>query len=1121
MNYKKINMKELLLKIAGVKTEQAFYKKFPDQKSFFKAHPEAKEIIAQYQQQEMMANAPENSEEQMMGTEEEMVEQMAMGGMIKRKDGSYSKPGLWDNIRKNKGSGKKPTKQMLEQAKKIQAEEMMYGGMVDSYYNGGGINNPGFKALPKSVQNNIIANMAMGGEVEEYKNGGYTVRKSNDRKGKTHVVTGPDGTKEYFGDPKMGERSKSKYGKEAFYARHKTNLKNNPFFRAYARSTWADGGILPEVEQLMLAGQNPYNMGGYVEYPTYYPGGGMVGSDMIDYQADYNYPTMYPGGGMIAGPMMGYEEDDFMYAMGGGININPANEGKFTEWAAKRGMTVQEAANKVMTNRSKYTADVVKMANFAKNAAGWKKAMGGRIYQEGGMLNSMTQGIPVQTETFEGQAEQVALPDGTIKSVDATTSHENMGDDTVTDLLPGGSHIQSARNKLTPDQYVQLMQMFKPESAEQDIKKLAQVYQSKYGKKNGKKLSPADISEYAKNKYQNKSTPNSFDTDKLKEGNKKSYLDLSIQMNDLIKSGKELAEGAVMEEQMMAYGGMVPKYQTGTDKYGIPTSTNFTSVAPEEGFMSGTTPATGYLDAEGNFVALDTYQPWYTPKGVKNYNPNRTFSDKERANANSENRFNNYQNSSWKGGTWDPGSPEAYRWFRDNFQTLKNVLSEKEFNDLESAYDKITEDPKDPGYLKESVLKNSKGYQEALKKAQEIRQIAVDKLNPEFNRNITAKSVAPTWKTIQDLQGNKEFVNKLKKYGVNSSNKGTYGQVANLSPEALKDIYSVVTDPKELEILNTGNNLDAQWDRRTQRFIPQTFSSNAEKDAWMKSQGLNEAYGWGYDPANPNNIVVPNVVRTKLEPNQTPAQKAEQQILSENTPIAPAARVPMQNRFNFGLLEGQLGRGLSANQAALEAGLSLDPLYIMETPDTYIRSRKNEIPVGNILYNIERAQRNTANALAGQTGDWSTLASNISNAGAQAMNQVGDTLSKLNQTNVALYNETQGLQQDLLGSNMGVRNQNLTNMQNMLNFKRNLLGQKAVKDSEIYSEYAKSMGENAQKEQNQKLEMLNIMASKPDMFKGEQGQMFVNQILGNTGTYNNPLAGTLLDNILSANRYNR
>lgn len=44
------------------------------------------------------------------------------GTMIKRADGSYSKRGLWDNIRANKGSGKKPTKQMLQQEKKIKAK---------------------------------------------------------------------------------------------------------------------------------------------------------------------------------------------------------------------------------------------------------------------------------------------------------------------------------------------------------------------------------------------------------------------------------------------------------------------------------------------------------------------------------------------------------------------------------------------------------------------------------------------------------------------------------------------------------------------------------------------------------------------------------------------------------------------------------------------------------------------------------------------------------------------------------------------------------------------------------------------------------------------------------------
>jgi len=48
-----------------------------------------------------------------------------MSKLIKRKDGSYSKRGLWDNIRANKGSGKEPTKEMLKQESKIKKEENM------------------------------------------------------------------------------------------------------------------------------------------------------------------------------------------------------------------------------------------------------------------------------------------------------------------------------------------------------------------------------------------------------------------------------------------------------------------------------------------------------------------------------------------------------------------------------------------------------------------------------------------------------------------------------------------------------------------------------------------------------------------------------------------------------------------------------------------------------------------------------------------------------------------------------------------------------------------------------------------------------------------------------------
>ena len=42
--------------------------------------------------------------------------------MLKRKDGSVSQRGLWDNVRAAKGSGKKPTKEMLKQEKKIKTK---------------------------------------------------------------------------------------------------------------------------------------------------------------------------------------------------------------------------------------------------------------------------------------------------------------------------------------------------------------------------------------------------------------------------------------------------------------------------------------------------------------------------------------------------------------------------------------------------------------------------------------------------------------------------------------------------------------------------------------------------------------------------------------------------------------------------------------------------------------------------------------------------------------------------------------------------------------------------------------------------------------------------------------
>lgn len=179
---------------------------------------------------------------------ENELEQYGLGGKVNKLGVENS---LWNNIRANKGSGKKPTKEMLKQEKKIRAEEMEYGGYM-----------PFMDQLDE--MNNYL-------DLPEFGSGGYKVERSSDRKGKTHKVTGPDGSVKYFGDPNMGERSKSKYGKEAFYARHKSNLAKNPHFRAYARATWQDGGQVGlEGFGQMYDNQQAYNQQMQRQFENYY-----------------------------------------------------------------------------------------------------------------------------------------------------------------------------------------------------------------------------------------------------------------------------------------------------------------------------------------------------------------------------------------------------------------------------------------------------------------------------------------------------------------------------------------------------------------------------------------------------------------------------------------------------------------------------------------------------------------------------------------------------------------------------------------------------------------------------------------------------------------------------------
>lgn len=100
---------------------------------------------------------------------------------------------------------------------------------------------------------------------------------------------------------------------------------------------------------------------------------------------------------------------------GGPININPANKGKFTKWAKSKGMSVQEAAAHVMANTDKYSPTIVKRANFAKNAAKWKKQEGGVVDMASGILkgipNPITQGIGTGIDVISNIVDMFSKPE--------------------------------------------------------------------------------------------------------------------------------------------------------------------------------------------------------------------------------------------------------------------------------------------------------------------------------------------------------------------------------------------------------------------------------------------------------------------------------------------------------------------------------------------------------------------------------------------------------------------------------------------------------------------------------------------------------------------------------------
>ena len=221
--------------------------------------------------------------------------QLRKGGeMIKRADGSYSRRGLWDNIRDNIGSGKTPTKEMLEQEAKIK-REYQEGGMetggdptemimqqisqmlgqgadpqqiVQMLVEAGVPEDQAMQMIEAVMQQSEqMPEMRDGGIPERYKKMGFSkvgAKKQSTRPGKKWMVLAKKGDQYkivHGGDSSMKDFSQhgSEDRKENFWNRmggRDSAKANDPFSPLYWHKkfgTWQEGGEMMDEE---MEGEN-------------------------------------------------------------------------------------------------------------------------------------------------------------------------------------------------------------------------------------------------------------------------------------------------------------------------------------------------------------------------------------------------------------------------------------------------------------------------------------------------------------------------------------------------------------------------------------------------------------------------------------------------------------------------------------------------------------------------------------------------------------------------------------------------------------------------------------------------------------------------------------------------
>lgn len=168
--------------------------------------------------------------------------------------------------------------------------------------------------------------------------------------------------------------------------------------------------------------------------------------------------NMQMGGDMYGEEFIDPNEDVFVNPIDGlkkgGININPANKGKFTAKAKRAGMSVQGFANKVLkAKKGKFSASTRRQANFAKNASRWKKQEGGVQDQLMGELQQMIQQGAQAPDIVMFLLQNGVQPEGVVQILSQMGVSPEESQALIQQIAEGAQQQQSSEEEYDDEEY--------------------------------------------------------------------------------------------------------------------------------------------------------------------------------------------------------------------------------------------------------------------------------------------------------------------------------------------------------------------------------------------------------------------------------------------------------------------------------------------------------------------------------------------------------------------------------------------------------------------------------------------------------------------------------------------